>query len=124
MSRLRGISLSETLSQPLVISAYADDVHIFVRDQADVEALKDSLRVYVKASFAKVNSSKSEALQVGRWSERAVASLPSWLQCGNSGLKVLGDLLGNEGFQKQNWEGVMETVCAWLSKWKWLLPQL
>ena len=32
--------------------------------------------------------------------------------------------MGTEGFQKKNWEGVKEKVCARLSKWKWLLPQL
>lgn len=29
-----------------------------------------------------------------------------------------------EEFQKLNWEGIEEKVCARLSKWTWLLPQL
>jgi hypothetical protein len=32
--------------------------------------------------------------------------------------------LGSEVFPKKNWEGVVEKVCARLSRWKWVLPQL
>ena len=35
----------------------------------------------------------------------------------------MGVYLGSEDFQKQKWEGVVEKVCARLSKWRWLLPQ-
>jgi len=59
---------------------------------------------------------------VGQWREQTVPSLPGGLECGNEGLNVLG-VLGTEGFQIKNWR-VKEKVCAQLSKWKWLLPQL
>ena len=39
-------------------------------------------------------------------------------------MKTLGVFLGSDVFQKKNWEGVLEKVCARLSRWKWLLPQL
>ncbi len=32
--------------------------------------------------------------------------------------------LGTEEFKKKNWEGLLEKVCAKLSRWNWLLPQL
>ena len=35
-----------------------------------------------------------------------------------------GGFLGSDVFQKKNWEGVVEKVCARLSRWKWVLPQL
>ncbi len=35
-----------------------------------------------------------------------------------------GFFLGTDDFRKQNWEGLVEKVCARLSRWKWLLPQL
>ncbi|KAF7642537.1 hypothetical protein LDENG_00256290 [Lucifuga dentata] len=124
--RLSGFSLpgSSQSSPPLVVSAYADDVNILVQNQRDVEALRDSLGLYERASSARVNWGKSEAFQVGRWEEEAVPALPGGLRWGNRGLKVLGVYLATEGFQQQNWEGVREKVCAKLSKWKWLLPQL
>ncbi|KAJ8013040.1 hypothetical protein DPEC_G00049180 [Dallia pectoralis] len=34
------------------------------------------------------------------------------------------EMLGSDDFQKRNWEGLAEKVCARLSKWSWLLPQL
>lgn len=50
--------------------------------------------------------------------------LPGGLQWGRAGLKYLGVFLGTEEFKKKNWEGLLEKVCAKLSRWNWLLPQL
>ena len=86
--------------------------------------LGDSLEIYGRASSAKVNWRKSQALQVGQWADKVMPKLQGNLSWGKQGMKVLGDFLGTDGFQKKNWEGVMERVCARLSKWKWLLPQL
>ncbi|TWW77612.1 Transposon TX1 uncharacterized 149 kDa protein ORF 2 [Takifugu flavidus] len=108
----------------LVVSAYADDINVFVRDQGDVDNLIDSLDLYQEASSAKVNWEKSEALQVGPWAGRDRPRLPGNLSWGRQGLKVLGVFLGTETFEKKNWEGAVEQVCTRLSKWKWLLPQL
>ena len=124
--RLSGLSLpgSSDLDRPLTVSAYADDVNIFVSSQGDIKCLQDTLSLYEKASSARVNWAKSEALLVGQWRDQTVPSLPGGLEWGKEGLKVLGVFLGTEGFQNKNWEGVKEKVCARLSKWKWLLPQL
>lgn len=61
----------------MIVSAYADDLNVFVRDQGDVDALQVSFGLYQNASSAKVNWAKSEALQVGQWRERAALSLPA-----------------------------------------------
>lgn len=50
--------------------------------------------------------------------------LPGGLQWGRAGIKYLGVFLGTEEFKKKNWEGLLEKVCAKLSRWNWLLPQL
>ena len=48
-SRLSGFSLSGTQHNlPLIVSTYADDLNVFVRDQGDIEALQDSLGLYQK----------------------------------------------------------------------------
>ena len=80
--------------------------------------------MYERASTAKVNWGKSEALQVGRWREEAAPVLPGGLQWGQQGLKVLGVYLGSAEYQEKNWEGLLDQVCARLSRWRWLLPQL
>eukprot|EP00064_Thunnus_orientalis_P008015 superscaffoldBa00000926_g8037 len=71
----RGISLEELTAA--VGQMASDDLNVFVRDQRDMDALQISLGLYQKASSAKVNWVKSEALQVGQWRERAAPSLPA-----------------------------------------------
>ena len=101
--RLSGLSLpgSNNLDRPLTVSAYADDVNIFVSSQGDVQCLQDTLSLFEKASSARVNWAKSEALLVGQWRSQAVPSLPGGLEWGKEGLKVLGLFLGTEGFQNK-----------------------
>lgn len=50
-----------------MVSAYADDIYVFVKDQRDVSLLGSSLALFERASSAKVNWGKSEALKVGEW---------------------------------------------------------
>ncbi|KAJ3582193.1 hypothetical protein NHX12_015766, partial [Muraenolepis orangiensis] len=125
-SKLSGLSLPAScgLECPPTLSAYADDVSIFVSSQRDVQCLQDTLSLYERASSARVNWAKSSALLLGCWREQVVPSLPGGLQWETEGLKVLGVFLGTEAFKARNWEGAKEKVCARLSKWKWLLPQM
>ncbi|KAJ3599425.1 hypothetical protein NHX12_033388 [Muraenolepis orangiensis] len=125
-SQLSGLSLPAScgLEHPPTLSAYADDVSIFVSSQRGVQCLQDTLSLYERASSARVNWAKSSALLLGRWREQVVPSLPGGLQWETEGLKVLGVFLGTEAFKAKNWEGAKEKVCARLSKWKWLLPQM
>ncbi|KAJ3590726.1 hypothetical protein NHX12_008675, partial [Muraenolepis orangiensis] len=125
-SKLSGLSLPAScgLECPPTLSAYADDVSIFVSSQRDVQCLQDTLSLYERASSARVNWAKSSALLLGCWREQVVPSLPGGLQWETEGLKVLGVFLGTEAFKARNWEGAKEKVCARLSKWKWVLPQM
>ena len=74
-----------------------------------------------------MNWGKCEALWCGRGGEGSMDSpprLPGEVRWGREGIKFLGVFLGSGDFKKKNWEGIVETVCAKLSSWKWLLPQL
>uniref|UniRef100_A0A4W6F6F5 Reverse transcriptase domain-containing protein n=1 Tax=Lates calcarifer TaxID=8187 RepID=A0A4W6F6F5_LATCA len=124
--RLSGFSLPGScgFERSLILSAYADDINIFVSNQEDVQCLQGALSLYEKATSARVNWAKSEALLLGQWRDRAVPFLPGGLKWEREGLKVLGVFLGTEGYKLRNWEGMREEVCARLSRWKWLLPQL
>ena len=124
-SRLTGLRLPGLPQRPpLVLSAYADDISVIIRNQGEVDNLTESLTLYQKASSAKVNRDKSEALLIGQWTDRQTPKLPGDLGWGRQGLRVLGVSLGTEEYERRNWEGVLEKVCARLTKWKWLLPQL
>ncbi|KAJ3586247.1 hypothetical protein NHX12_012647 [Muraenolepis orangiensis] len=56
-SKLSGLSLPAScgLECPPTLSAYADDVSIFVSSQRDVQCLQDTLSLYERASSARVN---------------------------------------------------------------------
>ncbi|XP_041646439.1 DAB adaptor protein 1a [Cheilinus undulatus] len=90
----------------------SDDVNVFVSSQGDVQGLQDTLSLYERATSARVNWAKSEALLIGPWRDQAVPSLPGGLKWGKEGLKVLGVFLGIEGFKAKNWEGVKEKGIA------------
>lgn len=74
----------------LLVSAYADDISVFVSRQRNVSNLSLSLDLYQKGSSAKVSWGKSEALQVGHQTDMDKARLGGDLRCGRQGVKVLG----------------------------------
>lgn len=91
-----------------------------------MQCLEESLEIYGKLSSAKLNWEKTEALWFGSNSNHIfnLPKLPKNVKCNKTGFKYLGVFLGNDDFEKKNWEGLVDRVHAKLSKWKWLLPQL
>lgn len=122
---LNGFSIPNYINcDKIVLSAYADDITVFIHGEDDVNNLKKNIELYEKASTAKVNWNKSEAYAVGRWMNKRLPDLPGGLKWGREGLKILGVFLGSSNFMEKNWEGLLEKVVARLSRWKWLLPQM
>lgn len=122
---LNGIAIPNSQDNfKLFLSAYADDITVFISNQDDITILNQTLGLYERASSARVNWSKSEGFIVGGWEGTGFPQLPGGLRWRQDGFKALGVFLGNEQFQKKNWEGLLEKVSAKLTKWKWLLPQL
>jgi len=54
-------------TRPTSVVVYADDVTIFVNSAADFAIIEDAIRLYGRASCARLNPRKSNALVVGRW---------------------------------------------------------
>lgn len=106
-----------------VLSAYADDVMIFVRNQSDINIVNGIVNDFACVSCAKVNWGKSEALAVGKWSG-GLPKLPGGLGWKRDGIKYLGVYLGSEEVVNKNWEGLLEKMTGRLKKWKWLLSQM
>ncbi|KAI4881111.1 hypothetical protein NFI96_017176, partial [Prochilodus magdalenae] len=105
--------------------AYADDVTVVIHNSEDVDALKASLSIYERASFARLNWGKTKAVWCGpRAGGRPLPPLPGAVEWDRKGFKVLGVWLGTEDVEIKNWEGLVEKVRARLSRWSWLLPQL
>lgn len=105
------------------LSAFADDVAVFVNGQSDINRMLDIFNDFRVLSAAKVNWSKSEAMLVGKWSN-GEPTLPAGLSWSRHGFKYLGVFLGNDSFILKNFEGVLEQLKGRLSKWKFLISKL
>ncbi len=92
------------------LSAYADDVTVLIKNNSDVQCIKNALVCYGKASSAKVNWQKSDALWCGRDFIRPL--LPGGLQWGRAGFKYLGVFIGTEEYRTKNWEKVVRSVVS------------
>ena len=68
---------------------------MMVRDGQYMQALETSLKVYERASSAKVKWGTSKALLCGAWRDRAPPLRPGAVQWGCEGLKMLGLYLGS-----------------------------
>ena len=62
---LRGIPFVGRLAAR--VSAFADDITVFVSRRLDIEAVKEAVVEYERILGAKVNFDKSEGLQLGAW---------------------------------------------------------
>ncbi len=121
---LQGFAIKGFENRLIKVSAYTDDITVFIKNKRDVEALTESLNVYEKASSARVNWDKSEGFIMGNWQEEPPPVLPGGVKWGKEGLKILGVYLGKERYQQKNWEVMIEKVCGKLSRWMWVLPKL
>ena len=106
-----------------VLSAYADDLIVFIQKQVEIDKLGKIVTDFGRLSSARVNWGKSEALAVGSWLS-GLPSLPAGMTWKRDGLKYLGIYLGAKEITKKNWDGVLDKVRAKLNKWRWLLPQM
>ncbi|MBN3281143.1 YTX2 protein, partial [Polyodon spathula] len=126
--RLAGWTVPSSPSTPssatVKVSAYADDVTVFVRGDADVQALQQTLNEFQRASSARVNWAKCDTFLSGGWDEGTPPFLPEGLKWNRTGIKVLGVYLGTENYMKKNWEGLLDRVRGRLQRWKGLLAQL
>lgn len=99
-----------------VISAYADDIIVFIKDQNDMDVLTNIVEKCFNVSSAKVNWQKSDALLAWRWDGPPPVQ-PQSLKWKTDGLKYLGIHLSNEHVLRKSWDGVLEKVSEKMAKW-------
>ena len=105
------------------VSAYADDISIFVTSDTGFKIVEQTYSMFSRASAASLNTQKSQGLWVGSWTGRV--DRPLNFQWNNQGLTFLGVRLGNtHDFQKQNWTICKEKLNKTLSQWKRLSSSL
>ena len=89
---IEGFLLPGTGGLQFKISQYADDATNFVKNERSLCHLLETVNKYEGGSGAKLNTSKSEAMWLGRW--RANGASPFGLQWVNK-LKILGVYFSN-----------------------------
>jgi hypothetical protein len=63
---LKGLSIHQR-QQPSAVIAYADDITLLLTTPEDIDAVKDAIQCYGKATGAILNIRKPQALAVGAW---------------------------------------------------------
>lgn len=121
---LSGFKVPGPENAVIKLSAYADDVCAAINDAQDVSALCRAVGVDEKASCAKVNWRKCEALCLG--SQGAVSSvlLPGRVTWQGEGVKYLGVYLGKPQVAQKNWTEMGDIFEAKLRAWARLAPQM
>ena len=103
----------------LTVSAYADDVTVFVSSNKGFQVLNDIYTIYSRASSACLNLNKCKGLWVGAWIDRQ--DQPLNFLWNNSDVRFLGVHLGNtETSRQKNWKLCKEKLNNALSRWSGL----
>ena len=110
---LRGILLSGSVRAK--ISAFADDITVFVFKRRDIVAEKEAVARYEKVAGAKVNFDKSEGLRLGAW--RGSFPLPGPFRWSDGPIRILGVWFGPGLQLKRNWLEVRAKVEARVVAW-------
>ena len=109
---LRGIPFVGRLAAR--VSAFADDVTVFVSRRQDIEAVKEAVDEYERIAGAKVNFDKSEGLRLGAW--RGSNTLPGPFHWSDGPIRILRVWFGPELQLERNWSEVHAKVGIWLSR--------
>ena len=91
------------------ISQYADDATNFVKNERSLCHLLETVNRYERGSAAKLNTTKSEAMWLGRW--RANGASPFGLQWVNK-LRIFGVYFSNGlvAVDKENWKSELDKL--------------
>ena len=105
------------------VTAYADDVSIFITSDAGFNIVKTTYNLFSDASAANLNTQKSQGLWVGSWTRRV--DQPLDFQWNTESLTFLGVRLGNTHAPlTENWSKCKQKLNDTLSNWKRLSSTL
>ena len=110
---LRGITFASRLAER--VSAFADDIAIFVSHRLDIEAVKEAVVEYERIAGAQVNFDKSEGLRLGAW--RGSNTLLGPFRRSDGPIRILGVWFGPDLQLERNWSEVHAKVNAQVGIW-------
>ena len=86
------------------VSAYADDIFVFVSHRMDILAVKKAVEKYEEVTGAKINFDKSESLRLD--ASRSGIPLPGCFRWSYGPIRTLGVCFGPGFLLERNWLGV------------------
>ena len=110
---LRGIPYAGPLTAR--VSAFADDITVFVSRRLDIKAVKKAVGEYERIARAKVNFDKSEDLRLGAW--RGSDTLPGTFRCSDGPVCILEVWFGPDLQRQRNRSDVEAKVNAQVRIW-------
>ena len=110
---LRGIPFVSSLAAR--VSAFADDITVFVSRRLDIKAVKKAVSEYERIAGAKVNFDKSEGLRLGAW--RGSDTLPGPFRWSDGPVRILGVWFRPDLQLERNWSEVQAKVNAQVGTW-------
>ena len=110
---LRGVPFAGRLAAR--VSAFADDITVFVSRRLDIEAVKEVVCEYERIAGAKVNFDKSEGLQLGAWT--GSNTLPGLFPWSDGSIRIFGVWFGPDLQLERNWSEVHAKVNAQVGIW-------
>ena len=110
---LRGVPFAGPLSAR--VSAFADDITVFVSRRLDIKAVKKAVGEYERIAGAKVNFDKSEGLRLGAWT--GSNTLPGPFRWSDGPIRILGVWFGPDLQLERNWSEVQAKVNAQVGIW-------
>ena len=110
---LRGVPFVGRLAAR--VSAFADDITIFVSRRLDIEAVKEAVVEYEQIAGAKVNFHKSEGLRLDAWTGSNTLLGP--FRWSDGPIRILGVWFGPDLQLERNWSEVHAKVNAQVGIW-------
>ena len=103
--RLQGVQLSTA-------KRLKEDVTVFVRNQAELDIIREHFNTYEAVAGAKLNNSKSEAVWIGE-GDHAMINLAV-----KEEIKILGSMILNRKCSETDWEKKEQEIKTEREKWK------
>lgn len=114
--RLVGLHLPGGQGVSAKVSAYADDLTLFITTRGGFSAVAENLVQFGRAAGSKVNLQKSAAMGFGGWA--ALDAVPAGFRVEGEKLRVLGVDFYRQDSALRNWEALLSSISRRLGLWR------
>lgn len=97
-TKLSGVYVNNEIPR-CIVSAFADDVTVFIKNQNELDIVYELFNTYEKASGASLNHSKTETVWIGEESENESININLKKE-----IKILGIHISNHNCSENNWD--------------------